>query len=96
MIDQGADVLYAERFGVSDAAKERGVKAIGNVIDTQDQYPGTVVASALWHMEPSIDKALAAVKGGTLQGRGLRPAEQPRGRRLLVAPINAGARADRR
>ena len=36
MIDQGADVLYAERFGVSDAAKERGVKAIGNVIDTQD------------------------------------------------------------
>ena len=24
MIDKGADVLYAERFGVSDAAKERG------------------------------------------------------------------------
>jgi hypothetical protein len=23
MIDKGADVLYAERFGVSDAAKER-------------------------------------------------------------------------
>ena len=37
MIDQGADMLYAERFGVSDAAKERGVKAIGNVIDTQDR-----------------------------------------------------------
>jgi basic membrane protein A and related proteins len=65
MIDQTADVLYAERFGVSDAAKERGVKAIGNVIDTQEQYPGTVAASALWHMEPSIDKALAAVKGGS-------------------------------
>ncbi len=65
MIDQGADMLYAERFGVSDAAKERGVKAIGNVIDTQEQYPGTVVASALWHMEPSIEKALAAVQGGT-------------------------------
>lgn len=65
MIDQGADVLYAERFGVSDAAKERGVKAIGNVIDTQDQYPGTVVASALWHMEPTIDKAVAAVANGT-------------------------------
>jgi basic membrane protein A and related proteins len=64
MIDQGADVLYAERFGVSDAAKERGVKAVGNVIDTQDQYPGTVVASALWHMEPSIDKAIAAVGDG--------------------------------
>ena len=39
MIDAGADVLYAERFGVSDAAKERGVLAIGNVIDTQADYP---------------------------------------------------------
>ncbi|MCH3788365.1 BMP family ABC transporter substrate-binding protein, partial [Campylobacter jejuni] len=29
MIDKGADVLYAERFGVSDAAKERGKLAIG-------------------------------------------------------------------
>jgi basic membrane lipoprotein Med (substrate-binding protein (PBP1-ABC) superfamily) len=64
MIDQGADLLYAERFGVSDAAKERKVLAIGNVIDTQAQYPDTVVASALWHMEPSIDAAIAAVKAG--------------------------------
>ena len=36
MIEGGADLLYAERFGVSDAAKERGILAIGNVIDTQD------------------------------------------------------------
>ncbi|HSA82906.1 MAG TPA: BMP family protein [Geminicoccaceae bacterium] len=64
MIDKGADVMYAERYGVSDAAKERGVAAIGNVIDTQEEYPGTVVASALWHMEPTIDKAIAAVKVG--------------------------------
>ncbi|MFN0185017.1 MAG: BMP family protein [Aquabacterium sp.] len=64
MIDKGADVMYAERFGVSDAAKEKGKLAIGNVINTQDKYPDTVVASALWHMEPTIDAALAAVKGG--------------------------------
>jgi basic membrane protein A and related proteins len=64
MIDKGADVLYAERFGVSDAAKERKVLAIGNVINTQGQYPDTVVASALWNMEPTIDAALAAVKAG--------------------------------
>ena len=64
MIDQGADVLYAERFGVSDAAKEKGKLAIGNVINTQAQYPDTVVASALWHMEPSIDRALKLVKDG--------------------------------
>lgn len=64
MIDKGADLMYAERFGVSDAAKERKVLAIGNVIDTQPQYPDTVVASALWHMEPSIDRALKLVKDG--------------------------------
>ena len=64
MIDKGADVLYAERFGVSDAAKEKGKLAIGNVINTQDKYPETVVASALWNMEPTIDLAIKAVKDG--------------------------------
>ena len=64
MMDSGADIMYAERYGVSDAAKERGVKAIGNVIDTQKEYPGTVVASALWNMGPTIDQAISAVKSG--------------------------------
>lgn len=63
-IDAGADLLYAERFGVSDAAKERGVLAVGNVIDTQADYPETVVVSALWHFEPTLDAAIAAVKAG--------------------------------
>jgi basic membrane lipoprotein Med (substrate-binding protein (PBP1-ABC) superfamily) len=65
MIDAGADIMYAERFGVSDAAKERGIFAIGNVIDTAADYPGTILASALWHGEPMIDKAIADVKAGT-------------------------------
>jgi basic membrane lipoprotein Med (substrate-binding protein (PBP1-ABC) superfamily) len=65
MIDRGADVLYAERVGVSDAAKERGKLAIGNVIDTQAQYPQTVVASALWHMEATIDRAIEKVRDGS-------------------------------
>ena len=64
MVDRGADILYAERFGVSDAARERGKLAIGNVINTQDKYPDTVVASAIWHMEPTVDLALRNVKEG--------------------------------
>jgi basic membrane protein A len=64
MIDKGADVMYAERFGVSDAAKERKVLAVGNVINTQSTYPDTVVASALWNMEPTIEVALRKVKAG--------------------------------
>ncbi|NVK15879.1 MAG: BMP family protein [Rhodobacteraceae bacterium] len=67
MMDAGADVMYAERFGVSDAAVERGVKAVGNVIDTSGDYPGTIMASALWHMEATIDKAVANVAGGSFE-----------------------------
>lgn len=63
-IDSGADVLYAERFGVSDAAKERGILAIGNVIDTQPDYPGTVVVSALWDFGPTLEHAVAQVRAG--------------------------------
>lgn len=88
MVDQGADVLYAERFGVADAAKERGVKAVGNVIDTQDQYPGTVVASALWHMEPSIGKAVAAVQGGSFKAEDYGPLSNLGAGGCSVAPMS--------
>ena len=64
MIDKGADIMYAERFGVSDAARERKVLAIGNVANTQPDYPDTVIASALWRMYPSIDRAVKLVKEG--------------------------------
>ncbi|MDG1458906.1 MAG: BMP family protein [Pseudoprimorskyibacter sp.] len=65
MIENGADMMYAERFGVSDAAQERGVLAIGNVIDTQADYPDTVVASAIWHFEATMQAALSAVNAGS-------------------------------
>jgi basic membrane lipoprotein Med (substrate-binding protein (PBP1-ABC) superfamily) len=69
MVENGADILYAERFGVSDAAKEKGLLAIGNVIDTQADYPDTVVASAIWHFEPTLDAAIAAVKAGSFTAK---------------------------
>ncbi|MEW9921081.1 BMP family protein [Marimonas sp. MJW-29] len=69
MIENGADVLYAERFGVSDAAQEKGILAIGNVIDTQADYPETVVASAIWHFEPTLDAAIAAVQAGNFTAK---------------------------
>ena len=67
-IERGADILYAERFGVSDAAKEKGVLAIGNVIDTQSDYPDTVIASAIWNMEATIDRAVSKVASGSFEG----------------------------
>ena len=87
MIDKGADVLYAERFGVSDAAKEKGKLAIGNVINTQEQYPDTVVASALWHMEPSIDRALKLVKEGKFTAEDYGPYSMMKHKGSELAPL---------
>ena len=87
MIDKGADVLYAERFGVSDAAKEKGKLAIGNVINTQDKYPDTVVASALWHMEPSVDRAIKAVKDGSYKAEDYGPFSMMKHKGSSLAPL---------
>lgn len=87
MIDKGADVMYAERFGVSDAAKERKVLAIGNVIDTQPDYPETVVASAIWHMEPSIDAAIKAVKAGSFKAEDYGPYSMMKHKGSSLSPL---------
>jgi len=89
MIDKGADVMYAERFGVSDAAKERKVLAIGNVIDTQAQYPDTVVASALWNMEPTIDLALKAVKDGKFKAEDYGPYSMMKYKGSALSPLGS-------
>ncbi len=87
MIDKGADVMYAERFGVSDAAKEKGKLAIGNVINTQDKYPDTVVASALWNMEPTIDRALKLVKDGKFTAEEYGPYSMMKHKGSELAPL---------
>lgn len=87
MIDKGADILYAERFGVSDAAKEKGKLAIGNVINTQPQYPDTVVASALWNMEPSIDRAIKLVKEGKFTAEDYGPYSMMKHKGSELAPL---------
>jgi basic membrane lipoprotein Med (substrate-binding protein (PBP1-ABC) superfamily) len=95
MVDAGADILYAERFGVSDAAKERGIFAIGNVIDTAADYPGTILASALWHGEPMIDQAIADVKAGTFAAKdyGIYAFMEYGGSSMVVDEELAGAEA---
>lgn len=67
MIDQGVDILYAERLSAVQAAQERGKLAIGNVVDARHQYPDTVVVSALWDAEPTIVRALTMVRRGTFK-----------------------------
>ena len=87
MVDKGADILYAERFGVSDAAKERKVLAIGNVINTQEQYPDTVVASDLWNMQPTVDEAIKQVKAGAFKAADFGPYSMMKHNGSSLAPL---------
>ena len=41
-IDAGADILFGERIGTADAAKERGILSVGSLIDYTPRYPETV------------------------------------------------------
>lgn len=73
MIDAGADILFGERIGTADAAKERGIKAVGSLIDYTPQYPDTVFANALWGFRPILNAAIADVQAGNPTGRDYTP-----------------------
>lgn len=72
-IDAGADILFGERIGTADAAKERGIKAIGSLIDYTPRYPDTVFANAMWYFRPILNAAIADVKAGTPTGKDYTP-----------------------
>ena len=63
-IEAGVDVIYAERFGVIEAAKEKGIAAIGNMSDQSSLSPETVVTSVVWDMWPTVEQAISLVKAG--------------------------------
>ncbi len=68
-VEAGVDVLYAERAGVVDAARENGIIAFGNVNDMNKEENGTdvVVTSALWDMNAAISNAIQEVKEGRFE-----------------------------
>lgn len=71
-IDSGADVLYAERFGVIEAASEKGLFAFGNMSDQNELAPDLVVSGPVWNMEPTVDYVLNQVAGGTYAAQDLK------------------------
>ena len=69
LIDSGADLLFGERIGTADAAKDRGIRAIGSLIDYTPMYPDTIFANALWGFRPILNAAIADVAAGKPTGR---------------------------
>jgi basic membrane protein A len=71
-IDGGADVLYAERFGVIEAAQEKSLFAFGNMSDQNELAPDLVVSSPVWNMNPTIDYLINQVESGAYTAQDLK------------------------
>jgi basic membrane lipoprotein Med (substrate-binding protein (PBP1-ABC) superfamily) len=63
-IAAGVDVIYAERFGVIEAAQEKGILAISNMSDQSALAPETVITGPVWDMWPTIQAATRQVQAG--------------------------------
>jgi basic membrane lipoprotein Med (substrate-binding protein (PBP1-ABC) superfamily) len=71
-IDAGADLLFAERFGVIEAAQENELLAFGNMSDQNELAPETVVTGPVWNMTPTVQYIIAQVAGGTYTAQDLK------------------------
>ena len=87
-IDAGADVLFAERFGVIEAAAENSLYAFGNMSDQKDLAPEYVVSGPVWHMEPTVDYIINQVAGGTYTAQDLKDFSMVAKGGATLAPIN--------
>lgn len=63
-IEAGADLVFAERFGVFEACKEKGVLAFGNMSDQSGLAPEVVISGPVWDMYPTIAYAIEMVQKG--------------------------------
>jgi basic membrane protein A and related proteins len=63
-LESGVDVIYAERFGVIEAAQEKGALAISNMSDQSSLGPDTVITGPIWDMWPTVKQVVTLVKAG--------------------------------
>jgi len=71
-VGAGADVLFAERFGVIEAASENDLVAIGNMSDQKELAPQHVVSSVTWNMEPTVAYVIDQVMAGAYTAQDLK------------------------
>ena len=87
-IDAGADVLYAERAGVIEAAVQEGLIAVGNMSDQSADGPDNVVTSVTWNMTPTVEYIVDQVAGGTYTSQDLKDFSMVGKGGAALAPIN--------
>lgn len=87
-VGAGADVLFAERFGVIEAAQEKGLVAIGNMSDQKSLAPGNVVSSVTWNMNPTVKYVIDQVIAASYTAQDLKDFSMVGKGGAALAPIN--------
>jgi basic membrane lipoprotein Med (substrate-binding protein (PBP1-ABC) superfamily) len=87
-IDAGADVLFAERFGVIEAAAENSLCAFGNMSDQTALAPDFVVSGPVWNMQPTVDYIVNQVMAGAYTAQDLKDFSMVAKGGASLAPIN--------
>jgi basic membrane protein A len=88
-IDAGADVLFAERFGVIEAAAEHGLYSFGNMSDQTELAPESVVTGPVWDMWPTVEYVISQVKAGSYTAQDLKDFSMMAKGGASLAPINS-------
>ena len=88
-VGSGADVLFAERFGVIEAAAENDLVAIGNMSDQKELAPGNVVTSVTWNMAPTVGYVIDQVIAGSYTAQDLKDFSMVGKGGAALAEINA-------
>ncbi|MDW8021985.1 MAG: BMP family protein [Nitrososphaerota archaeon] len=70
LIDNGADVIFAERVGAEEAAREayqqgKEVWVIGNMADQYERAPEVTITSLVWDMRPTVRIVFERVLSGS-------------------------------
>jgi basic membrane lipoprotein Med (substrate-binding protein (PBP1-ABC) superfamily) len=89
-ISAGADILFAERAGVIEAAAEKGLLVFGNQMDQKAISPEFVVTSNVWNMRPTVNYILDQVKAGSYTAQDLKDFSMVAKGGATLAEINTG------
>ena len=70
LIDSGVDVIFAERVGAEEAAREayaagKEVWVIGNMADQYERAPEVTITSLVWDMRPTVRVVFERVLSGS-------------------------------
>jgi basic membrane protein A len=87
-VDAGADVLFAERFGVIEAAAQNGLYSFGNMSDQTELAPESVVSGPVWNMTPTVRYVIEQVEAGSYTAQDLKDFSMVAKGGADLAPIN--------